>query len=535
MNQKGTTFVDFLIQLIFIIIFVILLVWLFPTKDWLKENYFGSSYIEKETTVSDEKFVTNINNMLEASKNYFGYYVNLPEDIDDSVKVTLDELVDNHLMIMPKDSKGNKCDGDSYAIITKTEVGYTIKVDLTCGSDNDYIIRTVGCDPFCQGSCTQKCTLEYQYSKKVDGYFTNWSSWSAWEVNKKTESEYLKVEKKDFTSKICPSGYELNSDKSACIKKVNEDVTVSAENVKSCPSGYEFNSDKSLCVRNISSKEEVDALVSYSCNSGYTLEGNKCVKKVSSSETISASINYSCSSGNLSGNKCYRTDTVSSNKTSKKTCMSGYTYIGSSQCQRVSTSVIGAKVSGEKCSISYEFDCDNTCKTVAKETCVVPAGTSYSYSCPSGYTLSGDKSYCSKVSVTDASISYSCLSGELSGNKCIITNTTTDTVDANVSYSCSSGKLSGNKCIIDNSSKETTDVIISYVCQEGTLKDDKCVIVKESTESVKYTLKTVTMYRYSTRKYVKESISYKWSTSKEDSKLIKSGYSLTGTTRKNCD
>ena len=41
MNEnKKMSFVDFLIQLIFIILFVMLLVWLFPTKDWLKENYY---------------------------------------------------------------------------------------------------------------------------------------------------------------------------------------------------------------------------------------------------------------------------------------------------------------------------------------------------------------------------------------------------------------------------------------------------------------------------------------------------------------
>ena len=42
MNEnKKMSFVDFLIQLIFIILFVMLLVWLFPTKDWLKENYYS--------------------------------------------------------------------------------------------------------------------------------------------------------------------------------------------------------------------------------------------------------------------------------------------------------------------------------------------------------------------------------------------------------------------------------------------------------------------------------------------------------------
>ena len=45
--EKRTTFVDFLIQLIFIILFVILLVWLFPTKDWLKENYFNNQRLKE--------------------------------------------------------------------------------------------------------------------------------------------------------------------------------------------------------------------------------------------------------------------------------------------------------------------------------------------------------------------------------------------------------------------------------------------------------------------------------------------------------
>lgn len=478
MSQKGTTIVDFIIQLIIIILFVIILVWLFPTKDWLKENYFGNTYIEKETVIDDEKFISNINNMLEASKNYFGYNVNLPEKIDDNVKVTLQELVDNHVMLMLKDSKGKKCDGNSYAVITKVSNGYTIKVDLTCGKDNDYIIRTVGCDPFCQGNCNQKCTLEYQYSKKINGYFTNWSVWSAWEVNKKTESEYLKVEKKDFTSKICPSGYSLNSDKSLCVKTIKEETTVDANANKSCPSGYVFNSDKTSCVKSVNSKVEVDANISYSCPSGYSLSGTNCIKS----------------------------ETISSNVTSKKTCMSGYTYIGSNECQRVSTNVIGANVKGEKCSISYEFDCENGCKTIAKETCVVPSGISYNYSCPSGYVLSSNKKIC----------------------------TSTSSINADIKYSCTNGELSGTKCIISNDKEDFKDVIITYVCNEGNLSGNKCVIVKEKTENAKYTLKTVTMYRYSTRKYIKESVSYKWSSSREDSKLIKDGYSLTGKTRTNC-
>ena len=174
MNEnKKMSFVDFLIQLIFIILFVMLLVWLFPTKDWLKENYFNTEdnyIIEKDSTISDSKFVDNINNMLDASKDYFGYNVNLPEKIGDTVLVTLDELVDSHVMLMPKDSKGNKCDGNSNAVITKLNNGYSIKVTLTCGDLTDYIIRNVGCNPFCENNCNQTCKLEYEYSKNVNRY-----------------------------------------------------------------------------------------------------------------------------------------------------------------------------------------------------------------------------------------------------------------------------------------------------------------------------------------------------------------------------
>lgn len=538
MEQKGTTFVDFLIQLIVIILFVILLVWLFPTKDWLKENYFGNTYIEeKETTIDDEKFVTNINNMLEASKNYFGYNVNLPENIDDTVKVTLKELVDNHIMIMPKDSKGKKCDSNSYATITKTEIGYTIKVDLTCGGYNDYITRVVGCDPFCQNNCTQKCTLEYQYSKKVDGYFTSWSVWSAWQTNKKTPTEYLKVEEKEVTTKVCPSGYTLNANQTSCVKTVKNETTVDSIINKSCPQGYEFNNDKTLCIRKTNSIIEVEPTINYSCNSGYTLtKDNKCVKTSTTNKEIDATYTYLCPSGyTLNGTKCFKTETISSNVTNKKTCMSGYTYIGSNKCQKISIlKTLGSTTKGAECSISYEIDCKDGCKTVAKETCIIQAGTNYNYSCPQGYELTSDKQKCVSTTTIDAEKSYNCKEGTLNGKKCIITTTNTETINSNINYTCSNGTLKNNKCIIDNTKEETKEVIITYTCSNGTLKDNKCVLVNEKEESTKYTLKKVTMYRYSTRTYVKETISYKWSTSKEDSKLIKSGYSLTGKTRKNC-
>ena len=88
-NQKGYTFVDFLIQLIFVVLFVIILVWLFPTKDYLKNNFNETLFYEKDSDVSDSTFVNNINNMMEASKSYFGYNVSLPEALGEEVTITL--------------------------------------------------------------------------------------------------------------------------------------------------------------------------------------------------------------------------------------------------------------------------------------------------------------------------------------------------------------------------------------------------------------------------------------------------------------
>ena len=537
-EQKKRTFIDFLVQLIFIILFVILMIWLFPTKDWMKENYFnkdGNSYIEeREVIIEDQTFVDNINNMLEGAKSYFGYDVNLPGE-DETVSVTLGELVEKHVIVMPRDKNGNKCDESSKATITKTLNGYAIKVELTCGSTSDYIIRNVGCNPFCENNCnTQKCTLEYEYSKKINGYWTNWSNWSSWSTTKRVAGSTTKVETKTITSKMCPSGYKLNSEQTACIKTSTSETTIDAEVNKSCPDGYELNSNQTACVKKDTKTITKDAEISYSCKDGYTLNSNnKCVNNNAGTftRTVPASVNYTCPSGYIdAGNGCYRQTMVSASSSTRYTCPSGYSY-SSGTCQRTVTR-IGAS-GGANCSITYEKDCTNGCRVVQKETCTYTADPTKktTYSCANG-RLSG--SSCIIEDYANREENYYCPAGTRNGNVCVITENTTDIINPEVGYKCSEGKLSGNKCVISSNSEDVKDVKITYSCKEGTLKDNKCVITKESPESTKYTLKQVTYYRYSTRQYIKESISYKWSTSKEDKKLLDAGYKLTGKTRKNC-
>lgn len=588
-NQKGYTFVDFLIQLIFVVLFVIILVWLFPTKDYLKNNFNETLFYEKDSDVSDSTFVNNINNMMEASKSYFGYNVSLPEALGEEVTITLQELANEHVIIMPKDKNGKTCSGDSAATITKTTFGYSIKVTLTCGNQTDYIIRSVGCDPFCENDCNTKCKLEYQYVKKTNGYWTNWSNFSDWSTKKVTASDKVKVETKVVDTKTCPSGYTLNNSKTKCIKNVTTQVMSNPTTTLSCPSGYTLNGDKcykkattttnekplevlkcplgytlnnekTQCVKHTSTTNTTQANESITCPSGYTLNGNKCYKTITTS-TIS-DYSYSCPSGyTLNGTTCTDTISIASSKRTYYGCNSGYTYISSNKTCKSVRFTSGGSSSGS-CSITYETNCSNGCKVVQKETCIVAANSWDSYSCPDGYSLSSNKqscvmtvttpatqsskvscpngydlngSKCTKTDVVNPTISYSCKNGALQGDKCIISSTTTDVKEVTKTYSCNTGStLINNTCIKTTTTDDVINATKTNTCSVGTLTNNTCVVNNNSTETTNYSIVKVTYYRYSTKKYVEGSTTYKWSTSREDKTLLNSGYSLTGKTRSNC-
>lgn len=588
-NQKGYTFVDFLIQLIFVVLFVIVLVWLFPTKDYLKNNFNEIEFYEKDTDVSDSTFVNNINNVLEASKSYFGYNVSLPEDLGEEKTITLGELVNEHVIIMPKDKKGKTCSADSTSTITKTNFGYSIKVTLTCGEQTDYIVRSVGCDPFCTTDCNTKCNLEYQYVKKTDGYWTNWSKFSDWSTKKVTASNTTKVETKVVDTKTCPSGYKLNDAKTACVKNVTTQVMSQPQTTLSCPTGYQLKGEK--CYKTVTTTTNQKPMEVLKCPLGYTLNNEKthCTKTTSVQNSVSAAMNVTCPSGyTLNNNKCYKTDTtvatvkniyscpvgyslsgttctksvsIDSSKRTYYGCNSGYTYISSNKtCKLVRFTSIGSN-SGN-CSITYETDCTNGCKVVQKEICIVSANSWNSYTCPDGYSLSSDKQSCITTTSTPATISssatcpdgytlngnsctktitinpttsYSCSNGTLSGDKCIITSSDTDVKEVTKIYSCNTGStLVNNTCVKNTTTEETIEPTKTNTCTTGTLTNNNCVINNDKQDVIDYNIVKITYYRYSTKKYVNASTNYKWSSSREDKKLLDSGYSLTGKTRSNC-
>ena len=139
MNEErryGINWVDLIIKIILLILFVLLICWLFP--------------MPKLDTFYDKVFNENIQTMKTAARDYFTTE-RLPDSIGETKSMTLKQLIDNKLVLDFTDKDGKTCDTtNSYVQVTKTlDNEYALKVQLTCGDDSDYIIDTIGCNGTC--------------------------------------------------------------------------------------------------------------------------------------------------------------------------------------------------------------------------------------------------------------------------------------------------------------------------------------------------------------------------------------------------
>ena len=229
---------DLLLQILFIVLFVFILIWLFPTKRYLKEYVKDSNVetkvesgydLDKLAVLYNQIFANNVATMKDAA---IGYYTNerLPQNVGDSEKMTLQQMYDKHLVLKLTDKDGNACDPiRSYVEITKYEDEYRLKVNLSCGSEEDYIIVYLGCYDYCEGTgvCEKKPTTTKptkpttpekepekdpedpkkkvcEYKKVTDGKWSEYGNWSEWTKEKITETDSVDVETK--TEKVV-TGY----------------------------------------------------------------------------------------------------------------------------------------------------------------------------------------------------------------------------------------------------------------------------------------------------------------------------------------
>ena len=149
----------FIGALILIIIFVLLLMWLLPMP-----NVKG---------IRNKVFSANLTEMKEAAIPYFTEG-NLPTVEEESTTITLQEMIDNKLILPLTDKNGDKCSNkDSYVSITKKkESNYQLKVYLKCPEEQDYIVTNVGSYSYCNGTVCEEGTSE-ESQKNKDGEHTS--------------------------------------------------------------------------------------------------------------------------------------------------------------------------------------------------------------------------------------------------------------------------------------------------------------------------------------------------------------------------
>ena len=408
----------FLLKLIIILLFIFIAYQLFTGV--------------KTNTLYDQIYNNNITTMKEAAKDYYTTD-RLPKAVGESKTMTLQDMLNNKLLVEFVDKDGKSCDTfGSYVTVTKVEGDkYTLKVQLACGNHIDYILDTIGCYNVCTTGCKEQIN-EYEFKKAIT-----------------TDSEVIG----------CKKGYKLSG--SACYKTIKSDykdatkeyydkTTTVTDSKISNGNPYNVYTDKLVG----STKEYTNNLPSTKCaDSSYTLskDGTKCSKEV---------------------------QTIVENPDS---CV--WVVTGAEPVRSCSTCAITMKpIYSQRCT-------DGGTSTITNTLTDTPVTT---YSCPTGFKEEGDNKL-SSLKCFKTVPTYSCptgFKGEGSGTNltCYKVIPGTDT-----EYCADFGAtLKDHKCY-----KDVDGGFKGYVCPAGYLLDGtKCYKKSTEKTKTIMVNKTTTTYEY---------------------------------------
>ena len=523
----GINWKDVIVKVILIILFIILLLWLFPRND------LGVFY--------DSVYTNNINTMRDAAEKYYTGN-RLPSTVGEAKVMTLKEMIDNKMIIRFTDKDKNYCDENASNVqVTKNATNdYVLKVHLVCGKDDDYILETLTGNGYGNGTsngesnanngtdssnvkeASDKTANSSDSDNKESGSSTGKVAANSSDDVEVDYSGCTNVKDADtgncaiyktavtmyqhrkavyYTKNVCncPAGFIQNGN--SCIKvtkgatingepiysggqtittdaKINSsgEITEYADPIKTrvgvdskCPEGYTQNG--AYCIKYTDATETTGGskLV---CEDGYNLRDNKCIKEYKATYDPGAD-KYTCpNGGDLKGTNCVVIKDASAS--TQTICPTGYTQNGSSCYKLIDAEEktttkcpAGSNQVGDKCYTGGTSSIDATPKTT--------------YTCSSG-SLSGTN--CVSTSSIDATpkTTYTCSSGSLSGTNCVSTSTINAT--PKTTYTCSSGSLSGTSCVTTSTVNATPKT--TYSCSSGSLSGSKCI----TTSTVNATPKT---------------------------------------------
>lgn len=446
-KNPGINWKDLVIKAIFLVVFLLLLVWLFPKVPNMKPFY-------------SNVFRENIKYMQDAAESYYTTE-KLPKNLGDTAEMTLQEMINKNLILPFVDENGESCDTNkSYVQVIKNKNDYTLKVNLVCPNEKNFIEKTLGCYDYCP-ECEE---LEYQFRRNLDQTKTTYS---------------------------CPDGGQLENGMCNIYATDSYKATVITKpGVEYCENGGQLVNGK--CTGTKTDKFEPTILSgNYTCPYGGTLSGKTCYLQ----ETYAASFKaYVCSEGNLVNGICRISESAYSYPAEKV----GYECDGriqSSSTCRIKTDGYyydaTPKITSKKVKFTYPVSgseytsLGTTTEYVCTSSSNCPGYVTYynylkyttTYTCSGGQTPTNGRCYVAgKTQTVSATPVYDCPDGgNLSGRYCYVSGHTS-TKPATPTYWCpNDGTLSGKTCY-KNSTYLAVKGNDTKVCSKGTLSNGMCIL-----------------------------------------------------------
>lgn len=298
-----------ILRIILVIIALFILVWLFPTKQYVT-NQIDKSINKKLDGIGTSYngvFNENVKIMKDGATSYFTSD-RLPKNTGDTVTLTLKEMLDRHLIIEFTDGNGETCDPkDSYVEVTKEDSEYIMKVNLSCDKQKDYVLVHMGDYDYCTTAICEKkkiisendtnnSTKTCEYVKYTGGTWSDYGAWSAWTTSKINKNNYT-----DVQTKVVKTGSATSVPVKSVVTKA---ATKSTRTTYTCPSGYSKSGSK--CIKTAAPTAETKQRTTggktytqtvYICSSLYDNEGRysyyvACKKTVNASASVKNT--YTC-------------------------------------------------------------------------------------------------------------------------------------------------------------------------------------------------------------------------------------------------
>ena len=260
-NEKRINWLSLFIKIVIVFIFVLIVIWLV-------------SKIINNNKLS-ETFKNNINNMEKVSIDYFKT-IDLPLEKGQSMKITLEELIEKELIVSVNEETENKCDlKESYSEITREKDKYVVNTTLKCGKEKDTIASDLSLKD-CRNCNQEENKKEEEKVEKVTYYehvketttYTKWMRGTSTGNNIENRYEYYGVDYQTYyTLGVIPSNkttitYTLKLDdvpNSNYYFTTIEDVTNFKESEKS-----EYLNEKSVSIYDSKKIELPNDLSKYS-------------------------------------------------------------------------------------------------------------------------------------------------------------------------------------------------------------------------------------------------------------------------------